>query len=342
MINRKFCNKARYQMVWGLISIMMVMVLGGCNNSAQTTSPEIWGRAEAKEVDINSKIPGRVIRLLVKEGDNVAQGQVLARIDNRDIVAQANQAQANIQALEAQSNQAASVTDLQSGTTQAALDNARAQLEKARADLILTESDYNRYSGLAETHAISRQVFDTYTAKYEVAQAGFNQAQAGVQAAEAGLKQTTVNQNNEAVVRSRVNQAQAGLQQVEVALGETEILAPFAGVISAKYVEEGAMISSGMPIVALQDPTDNWVNLKVKETELSKYSLRKMVQLQGRDSNMKLEGIIVDVSKKPEFATYRATTERGDNDVVTFNVKIQTNSDEIRPGMRFKLLDGDK
>jgi len=206
----------------------------------------------------------------------------------------------------------------------------------------LTESDYNRYSGLAETHAISRQVFDTYTAKYEVAQAAFNQAQAGVQAAEAGLKQTNVNQNNEAVVRSRVNQAQAGLQQVEVALGETEILAPFAGVISAKYVEEGAMISSGMPIVAIQDPTDNWVNLKVKETELSKYSLQKTVEIQGRDSHLRLEGVIVDISKKPEFATYRATTERGDNDVVTFNVKIQTNSDEIRPGMRFKLLDGDK
>ena len=342
MINRKVLRKARYQLSWGLIFMVAMMMLGGCNSAVQTTSPEVWGRAEAKEVDINSKIPGRVISLLVKEGDRVEQGQVLARIDNRDIVAQSNQAQANIQALEAQSNQAATVTDLQSGTTQAALDNARAQLEKARADLALTEADYNRYSGLVETHAVSRQIFDTYKAKYEVAQAGYNQAQAAVQAAEAGLKQTNVNQSNEAVVHSRVQQAQAGLQQVQVALGETEIIAPFAGIVSAKYVEEGAMISSGMPIVAIQDPTDNWVNLKVKETELSKYVLQQTVQIQGRDSNLNLPGIIVDISKKPEFATYRATTERGDNDIITFNVKIQTNSEQIRPGMRFKLLDGVK
>lgn len=341
MINRKILCKAKYQLVWGLIFMLIVMVLGGCNSSAQTTSPEVWGRAEAKEVDVNSKIPGRVVSLLVKEGDRVEQGQVLARIDNRDIVAQANQAQANIQALQAQSNQASTVTDLQTGTTQAALDNAKAQLEKASADLALNEADYNRYSGLVETHAVSRQVFDTYKAKYQVAQASYSQAQAAVQAAEAGMKQTNVNEGNEAVVHSRVQQAQAGLQQVEVALGETEIVAPFAGIISAKYVEEGAMISSGMPIVAIQDPNDNWVNLKVKETELSKYTLQKTVQIQGRDSNLNLPGVIVDISKKPEFATYRATSERGDNDIITFNVKIQTNSDQIRPGMRFKLLDGD-
>ena len=102
------------------------------------------------------------------------------------------------------------------------------------------------------------------------------------------------------------------------------------------------MVSSGMPLVAVQDPTDNWVNLKVKETELSKYQINQPIQLQGRDSKLKVQGTIIDISKKPEFATYRATNERGDNDIITFNVKIQINSDKLRPGMRFKVIDGDK
>ena len=93
-----------------------------------------------------------------------------------------------------------------------------------------------------------------------------------------------------------------------------------------------------MPIVTIQDPVDNWINLKVKETELSKYALNQSVKLQGRDEKLQVEGVIVDISNKPEFATYRATDERGDTDIITFNVKIQVNNDVIKPGMRFKLL----
>jgi HlyD family secretion protein len=323
-----------------LLLFLSITLLAGCGNNG--ASPEIWGRSEAKEVDINSKIPGRVVSLLVKEGDRVTKGQVLAHIDNRDIVAQANQARANIKALDAQTAQAATVTVLQDQTAKAALHTAQAQLEKAKSDLTLAESDYNRFGELVTSGAISQQLFDTYRTKYQVAQAAYTQAEASIAAAQAGLLQTNVNNANEEAMHSKVDQAQATLQQVEVSLDETEIRAPFDGIITTKYVEEGAMVSQGMPLVAIQDPLDNWVNLKVKETDLSRYSIQQSVNLQGRDSNLILSGTIVDISKKAEFATYRATSERGDNDIITFNVKIQVNSDKIRPGMRFKLMTGGK
>jgi HlyD family secretion protein len=267
---------------------------------------------------------------------------VLAHIDNRDIVAQVNQARANIKALDAQTAQAATVTVLQDQTAKAAVHTAQAQVAKAESDLTLAESDYNRFNELVASGAISKQLFDTYLTKYQVAQAAYTQAQAGVAAAQAGLLQTNVNTANEEAMHSKVTQAQATLQQVEVSLDETEIRAPFDGIITAKYVEEGSMVSQGMPLVAIQDPLDNWVNLKVKETDLSRYFIQQSVKLQGRDSNLILPGTITDISKKAEFATYRATSERGDNDIITFNVKIQVNSDRIRPGMRFKLIDGGK
>lgn len=338
MFNRSLNNLLRCSTVT-LLFILSATLLAGCAN--KTAIPEVWGRADAKEVDINSKIPGRVVSLLVKEGDKVTKGQMLARIDNRDIVAQTNQALANIKALEAQQAQASTVTTLQDQTAKAALTTANAQLEKAKSDLALAESDYNRFSELVQSKAISPQLFDTYRTKYQVAQAAYNQAQASIKTAQAGLLQTDVNSANEAAIQSKVAQAQASLQQVEVSLDETEIRAPFDGIITAKYVEEGAMVSQGMPLVAVQDPLDNWVNLKVKETELSHYAVQQTVQLQGRDGNLTLPGTIVDISKKAEFATYRATSERGDSDIITFNVKIQVNSDKVRPGMRFKLVVGD-
>ena len=136
----------------------------------------------------------------------------------------------------------------------------------------------------------------------------------------------------------KLAQAQAALQEVEVSLDETEIRAPFDGVITEKYVEEGSMISSGTPLVAVQDPTDNWVDLKVPETQLSRFALGDEVALIARDGKTRVTGTITDISKKAEFATQRAPSERGDDsDIVSFNVKIQVNSDCLRPGMRFRL-----
>lgn len=328
------------KLTFPLLLILSTTTLTGC--STTSNAPEIWGRAEAKEVDVNSKIPGRVVTLLVKEGDQVTKGQILARIDNRDIMAQTNQARANIKAIDAQTTQAATVTALQDQTTKSNLRSAEAQLEKAQSDLALAENDYKRFRELLQSGATSRQLFDTYQAKYQVAQAAYSQSEANMASAQAGLLQTTANMANEQSMQSKVVQAQAALEQVEVSLDETEIRAPFDGIITSKYIEEGAMVSQGTPLVAIQDPYDNWVNFKIKETDLSHYAIHQSLNLQGRDSNLNLSGKIIDISKKAEFATYRATSERGDNDIITFNVKVQVNSDKIRPGMRFKLLAGDK
>jgi HlyD family secretion protein len=152
--------------------------------------------------------------------------------------------------------------------------------------------------------------------------------------------QSQINRDNETAVKNKVAQAEASLREVQVYVDETQIISPIDGIVTTKYVEAGEMVSTGTPIVAIQDPLDNWVNIKVKETELDKYKLQDAVELVGHDNKLKVEGKIIDISKKPEFATYRATNERGDNDIITFNVKIQVNSDKIRPGMRFKIMNG--
>ena len=329
------------RMVLCILSLQLLILFSGCGRQPANI-PENWGRAEAKEIDVNTKIAGRVVSLLVKEGDVVQQGQLIARIDNRDISAKADQARASIQSLQAQVSQANTVTGLQDRTSQASLSTAKAQVEKSRSDLAVAETDFIRYQGLLQTGAVSQQVFDNMKLKYQVAQATYSQALAAQEAAEAGLMQTQINLDNEAAVQNKLVQAQAALAEVEVYLDETEIRAPMNGIVTAKYVEQGEMVSTGTPLVAVQDPKDNWVNLKVRETELSKYHLQDEVTLEGREPGLRLTGKIVDISKKAEFATYRSTNERGENDVITFNVKIRVDSEQVRPGMRFRILQGDR
>lgn len=303
--------------------MMMTLFLTGCGS--KNNDGDIWGRADATEIDINSKISGRVVELLVEEGQHVTKGQIIAKVDARDLNAQAANAAAGIAALEAQ-------TALQTGTTQAALIQANAALDSARANLNMAEADHQRYTHLFQEGAVSKQVYDTYRTKYEVAQAAFAQAQQGVQAASSNLKVNDVN-------IEKTNQAKASLQQVNVNLDETVIRAPFDGIITKKYVEIGSMLSTGTPVAAIQDPDDNWVDFKLPETQLAEYDLNQEVKVEARDGKTVLTGTIKDISKKAEFATHRATSERGDaSDIISYNVKVQLNSDKVRPGMRFKLL----
>lgn len=324
--------------------LLMMLLCAGCGKTAnadQTT----WGRADAKEIDVNSKIAGRVVELLVKEGDTVKEGQVIARIDKRSLEAQKAEAEASIRALRAQQAQAAVTTNMQSGTTASAVSEAQAATDQARADLALAQADHDRYAELLSEGAVSQQTFEQFDTKYKTAQAAYEQAQASVRLAQAGTLQTDASRANEEALAMKIEQAEATLQNIEVSLDETEIRAPFDGVITQKYIEEGSMISNGTPLVAVQDPEDNWIDIKVPETKLSKYHVSQEVTLIGRDNQTKVTGTITDISKKAEFATQRATSERGDEtDIVSFNVKVQVNSDVLRPGMRFRLegLDGDK
>ena len=131
---------------------------------------------------------------------------------------------------------------------------------------------------------------------------------------------------------------QSQLDSVNVNLEETEIHAPFNGIITKKYVEEGQLISSTVPIYSLQDRADNWVDFKVKETEIGDFNVGDKVKFQGRNDTLIIDGIVESIRRKADFATQKATSERGDVDIMAFNVKIRTDNEAIWSGMRFKIV----
>ena len=97
------------------------------------------------------------------------------------------------------------------------------------------------------------------------------------------------------------------------------------------------MISSAIPIFALQNPLDNWIDFKVDETAINKFSIGQSLKVRGRDGSTVLDGTVESIRRKADFATQKATSERGDVDVIAFNVKVRTNSDAVWSGMRFSL-----
>ena len=274
-----------------IVGVMLIaaLAISGCDKKDNPDDSTVWGQADATEISINTKIPGRLVDLYVQEGVRVHKGDVLAQIDAREVSAMNAAAKAKISAAKAARLQ------------------AEANLDQARRDLA-------RYEELYRAGAISRSMYENLQSKCDILAAACEQAEANVEASTEAFNQSAVN------------------------VGETVITAPFDGIVTTKYVDAGAMVSTGMPIVGLQDPSKNWVNFKVKETDLDKYKLNSEVTLYGRNKDLQVKGTIVDISQKPNFATYRATSERGDDqDIITYNVKVQVNDPRIHPGMRFRM-----
>lgn len=326
-----------------LITILLAVIAGfgvflWQAHRAQTEQAANWGMADAKEINVNSKVAGRVVELCVEEGQHVEKGQVIARIDRDMQEPQQRQAQAALAAQYAQLQQTVLASQSAEGTLAANLHAAQAKAAQAGTAVSLAAKDEARYRSLLEASAVSQQTYDTYRSRLEDAQAVLASANAGVASAQASLLKNQENKSIQEAAQAQAEAMQGQLDAVNVNLAETEIRAPFSGVITRKYVEEGALISPTVPLYALQDAGDNWVDFKVKETDLKNYVVGEQVELIARDEQTRFTGTIESIRRKGDFATQKATSERGEADIIAFNVKVRTNNDSIWPGMRFRLL----
>ncbi|GAB6159294.1 HlyD family secretion protein [Desulfotomaculum varum] len=322
---------------WLVLVMALLLLLTGCN-APQAASEELTGMVEAREVDVNTKIPGRIVKLYVQEGQQVKAGDLLAKIDDEDLKAKEAQALAGIAAAKGDIAKAAAGSSLAAAGSAAAVQKAEAALAKAKADADLATKTYQRMLELHKAQAISDQQMDSTAKDYQAALAGVAAAEGDLANARASRLQVDVYQADLQRAEAALAKAEADLQQVRINLKETEIKAPCAGTVTSLNVEEGELVSTGLPLMTVTDYSDNWVNVKVKQSVLDKIQEGQQAVLTPVSlPDKKYTGKIIDISRKPEFATARATNDRGEKDIVTYNVKIRVNTAQLRPGMSVQV-----
>ncbi len=167
---------------------------------------------------VAARAMGTVLRVAVREGDNVKRGQLLAQLDERESSAQRSAAQAASRGASA-------------GVVQATKAVAAAQ---AQADVM--KKTYDRYNYLREQKSVSPQEFDEVAAKQEAAQANLEQAKAALSQSEAG-----------------VAQAESEAHAAESVASYARVVAPFDGRVIRRSVEPGSLVSPGMPLFVVED-----------------------------------------------------------------------------------------
>lgn len=321
--------------IYGVVAAAAVILLSVALISWYLTkrSPMlIQGTVECTTYKASSKIPGRIDDMKVAEGDRVEKGQLLYVLSTPELDAKLAQAEAVKSA--AAALDAAAVAGARIQQIEAALN----MWEKAQAGLELARKTYERVKNLYDQGVVPTQKLDEATANYEAMKATAQAAKAQYDMAADGARK----EDKEAAA-ARVRQAEGAVSEVESYIGDAMVYSPVAGEVSTIVAQQGELVGSGYPVVAILDMSDLWVTFNVKETLLPKIKVgtRMMAYVPALDRDVELE--VSYIAVQADFATWAATRTQGGFDIRTFAVKARPTGDagQLRPGMSV-LVDWDK
>lgn len=213
----------------------------------------IFARAQA---DVAPQITAAIRELKARKGDQVAAGQLLARLESRDLIAQRAEAAAAVEDAEA------SLEKVSAGTLPVEIERARGQVATTEAALRQAEKFYERRKRLFEQGAIPNR--DLVASETELAQARTNY-EVAVKALELLVSQSKDREIR--IARSRLEQARGRLALVEAQLAFADVRSPFTGVITEQYLFPGDIARPGTPIFRVADVSVAVARAQVPEAE---------------------------------------------------------------------------
>lgn len=184
------------------------------------------GRLEATQVDIATKLPGRVAEILVQEGDFLEAGQVVARMDTQSLQAELKQARAEIQKAR---NERISATAL---------------IEQRKSEHQLARKDYERSRNLFADDAIASKQVDADRTRMETTRAILAEAEAKRQESDAEIE-TCV----------------AKAEKIQVDIADSTLTTPLAGRVLYRLAEPGEVLAAGGKILTVLDLTDVYMTI---------------------------------------------------------------------------------
>lgn len=230
------------------------------------------GRIEATEIDISTKLPGRIESILVNEGELVSAGQVVAVMDAQSLRAQIAEAQAQLlRAQTAQVTAAAVVAERNSEKV-----TAEALVEQRKAQLMAGQKRYARTQALASFDAISQQQVDDDRASMQSYDAGVAASRSQVISAQAAIDAA-----NSLVVESHasVAAAVATLERLQADLQDCSLKAPRDGRIQYRIAETGEVLAAGGKVLSEVDLADVYMTIFLPTDQAGRVALGSEVRL---------------------------------------------------------------
>lgn len=308
----------------GLLGIIVLIFVGwGLYQAFQPQRLPLQGQMDAQEVNVSSKVAGRVGQVNVKLGDTVSQGQLLFQLTSPEVDAKVAQATAAAQAADAVAQKA------QAGARPEEVRAAKANWQRAQTGAAIAKTTYDRVNNMFAEGVIARQKRDEAEAQWRAAEQQAQAARAQYDMANAGARPEDKNAAN-----AQARQVGAVLTEAQVALAETKIAAPVAGQVSKIQIQPGELAPQGFPVMTLVNLADAWAVLQVREDEMAAFAMGSTHTANVPALKQQLSFKVSSVAVMPDFATWRAARPGG-TDLRTFEIRLRPaiRVEGLRPGM---------
>lgn len=222
----------------------------------------LQGQAEATEIRISGKLPGRIDTFFVQEGDWVHRGDTLVVINSPEVHAKYQQVNA-LEQVAVQQNK-----KIDAGTRRQIVATALQLWNKTKSDLTLAQTTYNRILTLYKDSVITSQRKDEVEAMYKAAVAAERAAYEQYQMAVDGAQK-----EDKASAASMVDAARSTVDEVSALLVDARLTAPENGQIATIFPKRGELVAPGTPIMNLVVVDDIHVVLNVREDLMPQFKM---------------------------------------------------------------------
>jgi HlyD family secretion protein len=282
------------------------------------------GNIEAHESLVSFKVQGRIVELPIEEGQQVAQGALLARLEDADFQQKVRIDEASVAVRQS------SLALTLAGTREQEVKASHQMVFDAQADLAQKKADNDRAQRLYSKDEISAQDRD-------LAATALKRSTANVAAAEQRYNEAVEGSRKEdiAIARANLVQANASLGLSRINATYTTLRAPSTGVITVRQAELGEVVSPGSPVVTLADLDHIWLRAYVAETDLGKIHWGQPASITTDTyPGKQYYGRISFISPDAEFTpkSVQTYTERV---TLVYRIKIDIDNPnhELKPGM---------
>ena len=279
---------------------------------------------------------GRLLELRVGEGDRVAAGDLIARLDTADTElalqraqADRDQAAAQLGLLEAGSRP----EDIRQGSAQLA--SAQADVKAAQAQLDAASADVTRFENLLRANAGSVKQRDDAVTRRDVAAAQVHAAEQRAQAASDALARLRSGSRPQEIAagRARLAAADAQIAALRKNLSDATVKAPVSGIVTSKLADVGEILPPRGAIVVVTDLDHAWANVYVDEQMVPALRIGEPATI-VTDAGQRLAGTITFISPKAEFTPRNVQTAEERSKLV-YRVKVSASNTGgiLKPGM---------
>jgi len=302
----------------------------------------LTGIVTTQDVIVSPQVSGQIRQLMVKEGDPIQRGQLLALLMTDELQAErayyahtadsiTSQVEENQAALRYEERQTEDrVQQAQANLATAIAQQAEATAALENAKITLDRAQKLSGEGVAPVQELdqARTAYDAAKARVEAAEKQVTAQRAAVALAVSNSEQVALRQSRIRTTRQQGEAAIAQRKKADVRLSYSEIRAPIDGIVDVRAAREGEVMTPGQTILTLIDPDDLWVRADVEETYIDRIRLGDVLKVRLPSGEERM-GTVFYRAMDAGFATQRDVS-RTKRDIKTFEIRLRLDNKDRR------------